>query len=88
MASYILTVTRSLGTIAGRFQVVIATAPAPRSKYQIEQGQPEQFGVWLMDGGRCVWGSTAARVAARPSTCASAFLTSTQCVELAAMVAA
>jgi DNA (cytosine-5)-methyltransferase 1 len=54
MASYILTVTRSLGTIAGRFEVLIATAPAPRSKYQIEQGQPEQFGVWLVDGDRCV----------------------------------
>jgi prophage tail gpP-like protein len=88
MASYILTVTRSLGTIAGRFEVLIATAPAPRSKYQIEQGQPEQVGVWLMDGDRCVWGSTTARVAARPSACASSFLTSAECVELAAMVAA
>jgi hypothetical protein len=80
--------TRTLGTIASRFEIVIATEAAPRSKYQIEQGQAEQFGVWLMDGSRCVWGSTTARVAARPSTCASAFLTSTECVELAAMVAA
>jgi hypothetical protein len=80
--------TRSLGIIAGRFEIVVANEAAPRSKYQIEQGKAEEFGVWLMDGGRCVWGSTTARVAARPSTCASAFLTSTECAELAAMVAA
>jgi hypothetical protein len=79
--------TRSLGSV-GRFEVLIATAAAPRSKHQIEQGQAEQFGVWLMDGERCCWGSTTARVAARPSTCASAFLTETESVELATMVAA
>jgi hypothetical protein len=80
-------VTRSLGTIAGRFELTIATAAAPRSKYQIEQGKAEEFGVWLMDGGRCVWGSTTTRVAARPSTCASAFLSETECAQLAAMAA-
>jgi hypothetical protein len=79
--------TRSLGSV-GRFEVLVATAAAPRSKHQIEQGQAEQFGVWLMDGERCCWGSTTARVAARPSSCASAFLTADECVELAAMVAA
>lgn len=78
---------RSLGTI-GRYELLIATRPAPRSKYQIEQGHAEEIGVWLMHGGRCVWGSTVARVAANPHKCGEAIVGVERCAELAAMVAA
>jgi hypothetical protein len=73
---------RSLGTV-GRFEVLIASKPAARSEWQISQGQAEEFGVWLMEGTRCFYGTTTSRIADRRGL---AFLAEAERVDLVALV--
>jgi hypothetical protein len=80
------TPTRSLGFIADRYEVIIATEPNRLSAYEIAKGTKAETTVWMMDGDRCCWQSTVNRILANPLTCASAILVRDECNRLANMV--